>query len=389
MSDLMDKVKRAASLIDDTALRSIEMGPVVLEAGAIERVGPYLKDRSWRKITVVADKNTYTAAGSALMNTLTEANLDVQLTIIQPDGQGDVIADETAVVQLLLDLKAHNADSVVALGTGTLHDIVRFAAYTTGIPFISVPTAPSVDGFNSKGAPLILRGEKKTIQAIGPDAIFADLDILTRAPASMVAAGFGDMIAKYTSLFDWKFGSIVRNEPYSPIVAELTRNAMQQCVDGLGEIAARSPAGIRLLTGALIESGFAMLMFGQSHPASGAEHHLSHYWEMEFLRLGRKQILHGAKVGLACAEIAQLYHHLADHSSVSIPKEHHHAILQQAALIPKPETIRGLLRSVGGPSTPEELGVDSELLARSLKEAYLIRPHRYTLLRAYVEAGYK
>ncbi|MDB4868393.1 MAG: sn-glycerol-phosphate dehydrogenase [Cohnella sp.] len=383
----MDKVKKAASLIDDTALRSIEMGPVVLEAGAIKRVGPYLKDRTWRKIVVVADKNTYMAAGPALMDTLSEANLDVHLTVIQPDGQGDVIADETAVVQLLLDLKAHHANSVLALGTGTLHDIARFAAYTTGIPFISVPTAPSVDGFNSKGAPLILRGEKKTIQAIGPDAIFADLDILAGAPASMVAAGFGDMIAKYTSLFDWKFGSIVRSEPYSPIVAELTRNALQQCVDGVEEIAARSPAGIRLLTGALIESGFAMLMFGQSHPASGAEHHLSHYWEMEFLRLGRKQILHGAKVGVACAEIAELYHRVVGNSLLSVPEEHHNTILQQLALIPKAETIRGLLRSVDGPSTPEELGVDSELLARSMKEAYQIRPNRYTLLRAYVDAG--
>jgi glycerol-1-phosphate dehydrogenase [NAD(P)+] len=288
-----------------------------------------------------------------------------------------------------LDLKAHQANSVVALGTGTLHDIARFAAYTTGIPFISVPTAPSVDGFNSKGAPLILRGDKKTIQAIGPDAIFADLDILAGAPASMVAAGFGDMIAKYTSLFDWKFGSIVRNEPYSPIVAELTRNALQQCVDRVEEIAARSPAGIRLLTGALIESGFAMLMFGQSHPASGAEHHLSHYWEMEFLRLGRKQILHGAKVGVACAEIAELYHRVAGDSLLSVPEQHHSTILEQLALIPKAETVRGLLRSVDGPATPEELGVDSELLARSMKEAYQIRPNRYTLLRAYVESGCK
>jgi glycerol-1-phosphate dehydrogenase [NAD(P)+] len=387
MSDLMDQVKRAASMIDDTALHSIEMGPVVLEAGAIKRVGPYLKDRTWRKIVVVADKNTYSAAGSDLMDTLSEANLDVHLTVIQPDGQGDVIADETAVVQLLLDLKAHQANSVVALGTGTLHDIARFAAYTTGIPFISVPTAPSVDGFNSKGAPLILRGAKKTIQATGPDAIFADLDILSRAPASMVAAGFGDMIAKYTSLFDWKFGSLVRNEPYSPIVAELTRNALQQCVDGVEEIAARSPAGIRLLTGALIESGFAMLMFGQSHPASGAEHHLSHYWEMEFLRLGRKQILHGAKVGVACAEIAEFYHRVAGDSLLSVPEEHHSTILEQLALIPKAETVRGLLRSVDGPATPEELGVDSELLARSMNEAYQIRPNRYTLLRAYVESG--
>ncbi len=104
----------------------------------------------------------------------------------------------------------------------------------------------------------------------------------------MVAAGFGDMLGKYTSLFDWKFGSLTAGEPYSQTAADITRNALQMCVDHAESIAKRDEDGIRLLISALIESGLAMLLFGQSHPASGAEHHLSHYWEMEYIRLGKK-----------------------------------------------------------------------------------------------------
>lgn len=387
MTDIRTNIIKAASMIEGIDPRSIEIGPVVLESGAVKQVAPFLKNESFGVIAVVADTHTYAVAGESLTESLAEAGITVHITLIKPNPQGDVIADEVSLIQLILDLKTCSAGAVVAVGSGTLHDIARFSAYAVGIPFVSVPTAPSVDGFNSKGAPLILHGEKQTVQAIGPVAIFADLDILTKAPAALVAAGFGDMLGKYTSLFDWKFGSMVGGEPYSPVVAEMTRNALQQCINHSEEIAKRSPEGIRLLTSALLESGFAMLLFGQSHPASGSEHHVSHYWELEFLRLGRRQILHGAKVGVACAEISRLYHRLANESLPVADADYHNAIREEIARIPNEHTVRRLLKSVGGPATSEELGVDPELLTRSLSEAHLIRPNRYTLLRAHNEAS--
>ncbi|MFC5648251.1 sn-glycerol-1-phosphate dehydrogenase [Paenibacillus solisilvae] len=382
----MHKIKQAASKIEGYDPGLLAIGPVQLEHGAVKQVAPYLKEQSYTAVSIVADANTYEIAGAALEASIQELGITARVTLINPDRQGDVIADEASIIQLILDLKTNPSEAIVAVGSGTLHDIARFSSYTLDIPFISVPTAPSVDGFNSKGAPIILRGEKKTITTIGPSAIFADLDILTKAPAALVAAGFGDMLGKYTSLFDWKFGSIAGGEPYSEVVAEMTRNALQQCVDHADEIAGRSSEGIRLLTGALLESGFAMLLFGQSHPASGAEHHLSHYWEMEFLRVGSRQILHGAKVGVACAQISHLYHKLSAESMVPVDAALQHVIREEISRIPDGQTIRHLLKTVGGPTTPEELGVSPDLLNRSLNEAHLVRPNRYTLLRAYNEA---
>lgn len=385
MMNIRTKILEAASRIEGLDLQSIEIGPVVLESGAINQVAPFLKEAGFTRITIAADENTYAIAGHALKGLIEDTGIAVQETLITPEQQGDVIADEAALIQLILSLKASSAEAVVAVGSGTLHDISRFSAYAVGIPFVSVPTAPSVDGFNSKGAPLVLHGDKITIQAIGPAAIFADLDILMTAPAALVAAGFGDMLGKYTSLFDWKFGSLAGGETYSPIVAELTTNALQQCVDHIDEIANHSIEGIRILTRSLLESGFAMLLFGQSHPASGAEHHLSHYWEMEFLRLGRRQILHGAKVGVACALISELYHRLANDSPELFPEEHRQTLLGEIETIPNGQAIKDLLGKVGGPTKPEDLGVAEQLLERSLREAHHIRPNRYTLLRKYNE----
>lgn len=354
---------------------------VCLESGAVRRVAAYLEERSFRRVILAADAHTWEAAGAAVAESARKAGIEVTVTRIRPDRHGDVIADEASVVQLAADIKAAGAECVIAAGSGTIHDISRFSAYVTGIPFLSVPTAPSVDGFNSKGAPLILRGDKVTVAAIGPDAMFADLDVLAQAPTAMVAAGFGDMLGKYTSLFDWKFGSLLRGEPYADEIAQMTRKALQQCVEGVEEIAARTPEGIRLLMDALIQSGEAMLQFGQSHPASGAEHHLSHYWELEFLRFGKRPVLHGAKVGVACGIIADLYRSAVQESKLPAEtKALAGDIRRELAELPDGDTIRSLLEKVGGPTRPEQIGVDSELLDRSLREAPRIRPNRHTLL---------
>ncbi|MEV5028811.1 sn-glycerol-1-phosphate dehydrogenase [Paenibacillus sp. LPE1-1-1.1] len=382
MSSLIERVKQIAAGFDEETLRSIEINPLLVEAGAIQEVAPYLKERQYTQVVIAADAITYGIAGETLEEAIAALGIAVQVTLIKPDRQGDVIADEASIVQLLLDIQQKNAQVVVAAGSGTIHDISRYAAYTAGIPFVSVPTAPSVDGFNSKGAPIIIRGEKKTIAAIGPDAIFADLDILSKAPAAMVAAGFGDMLGKYTSLFDWSFGASEGGEPYSEEVAEITRIALHKCVEHVEQIASRDQDGIRILIEALIESGLAMLLFGQSHSASGAEHHLSHYWEMEYIRLGKRQLLHGAKVGVACAEISKLYHRLASEEAGLAFTVNPEKVREAIAALPDETMIRGWLKQVGGPSTTEELGVDEELLMRSLQEAHQVRPNRYTLLRA-------
>ncbi|MDU0332408.1 sn-glycerol-1-phosphate dehydrogenase [Paenibacillus sp. 3LSP] len=374
-------------MLQDRTLEQLKV--IELDRGVIRKVAPYLLEQGYRQILLVADDHTYAAAGEQLMGLLEAAGVKTRVVLIQPDAQGDVVADEIALVQLLLEIRPDETGALLAVGSGTIHDIVRFAAHKTGKPFVSVPTAPSVDGFTSAGAPLIVRGVKKTVPAVPPVAIFADLDILMAAPQRLVAAGFGDMLGKYTSLFDWKFSHLTAGEPYDEQAAAITERALCSCVSHAEAIGARTEEGIRALMTALIESGIAMLLFGQSHPASGAEHHLSHYWEMEYLRQGRRALLHGAKVGVACAEIARVYHAAGEGTlpgaEPAALREHREQVRAWLRDLPGEAELRGLLRQAGGPSTLAELGVGEELFARSLREAHRVRDRR-TLLRALNEA---
>lgn len=392
-TDIVAFVKRGA---ESRGIRLSEVAfpdEIVLAPGAAARLPVYLKEKGHRRVLLVGDPITMAAAnGDGLAEALRGLGIAAEATLVKPNAAGDVVADEASIVQTLLDIQKYGADVAVAVGAGTLHDIARYAAYASGLPFVSMPTAPSVDGFTSKGAPLLIRGDKITVPAIGPSAIFADTDILAQAPGAMVAAGFGDMLGKYTSLFDWKVGHAIGGEDYDPYVAELTAMALEECVANVEAIGGRTPAAIETLTRALIVSGLAMLIFGQSHSASGAEHHLSHYWEMELLRTGRRQVLHGAKVGAACAVIAEHYRiwlGQAAEPQASGPVaalslrlgDRLPEIAGWLGELPDAARIRELLRIAGGPALPGTLGIGDELVARSLREADEIRPGRKTLLR--------
>ena len=376
--------------LDASMRESVGMDVIMIESGALSKFVPYVKQRGLKRVMLVADSKTYEVAAKQLEQYFHEdGTVEATTTLLTANKVGDVIADEQTIVELILAIQQHHPEVIIAVGSGTIHDVVRYAAHTVSLPFISVPTAPSVDGFNSKGAPIIIRGFKKTIVAIGPDAVFADLSILVNAPKSLIAAGFGDILGKYTSLFDWKFGSLTNDEPYLPISEEVTVNALHKCVRAVDSIAAGEEAGVAQLMSALIESGIAMLIFGKSHPASGAEHHLSHYWEMEFIKQGYKQLLHGAKVGVSCIVIASLYHQLAEQdfglqSDVNpTVTQHWEEIKQLLNELPSAQVLTELLAKVGGPTTIAELGISPELCKISLEQAHHIRIERYTLLHAH------
>jgi glycerol-1-phosphate dehydrogenase [NAD(P)+] len=150
-------------------------------------------------------------------------------------------------------------------------------------------------------------GLKETIPAQAPLAVFADIDTLAAAPQAMIAAGFGDILGKITALADWELEHLIWGDPYDAAVAASVQAALQRCIESVDAIANRSVEGIQYLIEALLESGRGMLAFGNSRPASGAEHQCSHYWEIKLLAEGRPALLHGAKVGFATTLVAEQY----------------------------------------------------------------------------------
>jgi glycerol-1-phosphate dehydrogenase [NAD(P)+] len=280
-----------------------KIDPIYVGTEAIQKLTTYCEDQQLNRFALIADTNTFRALGERVERALKAKGCDV--TSIVLEGK-EIIADEHYLTEVFVRAPLGPC-TFLAVGSGTLTDITRFTSHRSGRSFISLPTAPSVDGFTSIGAPIVLSGVKTTIICQSPIALFGDLGTLCNAPQAMVAAGFGDMLAKITSLADWKLGSLVWDESFDPAIYKRSEAAIESCTSHVREIGQRSPEGVRRLMDALIESGLCMLDFGTSRPASGAEHHASHYWEMKLLQEHRPAILHGAKVGVATIHVLEQY----------------------------------------------------------------------------------
>jgi len=277
--------------------------PVYIGADAISKLIGYCKENHISQSTLVADQNTYAALGRRLEDTLKNQGVGVKTVVLRGD---EVIADEQFIMQVLVHADRED-QTYLAVGSGTITDITRFVSHRTKSSFISIPTAPSVDGFTSIGAPIVVGGVKKTFITQPPLAIFVDSPTIGSAPKRLIASGFGDMAGKFTSLADWKLGHILWDEPYDEAIAQRARTAVENCVRIADQIGKGSEDSIHTLMEGLLESGLCMLEFGSSRPASGAEHHCSHYWEMKLLWERRPALLHGAKVGVASILIAEEY----------------------------------------------------------------------------------
>ena len=272
--------------------------------GAAKRLASFCAAREkGGRIRIVADRNTWKAMGEEVERELRAVGLVTRSTVFEDYY---LAADAGSVFRLLVDDDPEER-LYVAIGSGTITDIVRFVTHRTGRAFVSMATAPSVDAYASIVAPIVVEGTKRTVPAQAPIAVFADSEALACAPRPMIAAGFGDMICKFSAVADWRMGALVWGEPFDEAIARRSAAAAKTCIDAAAAIGETKPEGLATLIAALVESGLCMAEAGHSRPASGAEHQYSHFWEMRLLSENRPPVLHGLKVGIGTIETARLW----------------------------------------------------------------------------------
>lgn len=244
---------------------------IIIESQAVR----YLREiiTEYKRPVFLCDTNTKKAAFESMGEYFEQYDvLELEGTDIHADNQ------HIEVVQKKL---LPEADILIAVGSGTIHDITRYIAYERNIPFISVPTAASVDGFVSTVAAMTWYGLKKTMPAAAPLYVLADTDIFTQAPYRLTASGISDLMGKYIALLDWKVSNIVTGEYFCSQIYNLELEALREVESVLDRIRMQDKDSMEKLMYALILSGLAMQMIGNSRPASGAEHHVAYFWEME------------------------------------------------------------------------------------------------------------
>lgn len=256
-------------------------------------------------ILLVADIHTFSIAGEQVEALLTTI-FPVQKFIFP---ECHLVPNEQAIERLEAAVTP-NITAMVVVGSGTLNDITRYVSFKTKIPYIIVCTAPSMDGYASMVSPLITDGVKVTYTAVYPYAIIADIDVMKHAPLHMLHAGLGDIVGKYTALADWKMAEILQGEYYCQTTVELVQKAIRQCVLCSDQITERSSTAISSIIEGLILSGMCIGMTGSSRPASGAEHLLSHTWDMIGLIHGKETHLHGNQVAIGTELVLEMYRYL-------------------------------------------------------------------------------
>lgn len=344
----------------------LDINKIIMGRDVIRRLPEILSDYAKDKIYILCDQNTYKAAGQKVKETLEGADFQVKCNVLN-SGNQILIPDERAVGKMFMELEA-DTGMIVAVGSGTLNDMAKYMSSRTKIPYTIVCTAPSMDGYASSGAPLMNSGRKISYTATLPYAIAGDTDVMKNAPMRMILAGYGDIIGKLTCLADWRLSHELTGEYYCETIVKLVQKAIKKVVDHRKGLEERQEEAVRYLIEALTLTGVAMGLAGNSRPASGAEHMLSHYWEMKVIARGENPELHGIKVGIATPVIAEVFDEMQDLLPESVKE-----------MAPSADQIKTLMKEAGAPIKPQEAGLDKDLFYRGILEGNTVRD-RFSIL---------
>lgn len=427
------------SAVLEHAVRSASVTrAVVVEPGAIGRLPQMLAALSQsRACCIVADRDTMQAAGLRTVEVLRAAGVAIEAPI--------VLAETPRLkprVEAARDVAARLSASgalPLAVGAGVINDVTKYAAEIAGAPYVSVATAASMDGYAASGAAMLDGGFKRTLPCAPPMAIVADIDVIARAPARMAAWGYGDLAGKIIAGADWILADAVGEDPIDLVSFALVQDHVRQWLSDPASIAAHDVDALTKLVGGLLISGFAMQARGDSRPASGSEHQMSHLWEMDRLVVQGEPVAHGACVGVGTVTMLALYEWLltqdvaaASHGNVGTGRDPRRieaelrASFADAALVASARTemdakiardehrdsrIRALgsawpalrvrlgaelvpsatmerwLAASGAAAHPADLGITFTRLAQDYRRARLIR-RRYTILDCLEDLGW-
>jgi glycerol-1-phosphate dehydrogenase [NAD(P)+] len=295
-----------------------------------------------RPAMIVADANTFAAAGRDVVDSFRHRGHSCGEPFLF--SQQDLRAEYQHVEEIQRALQAGKA-MAVAVGAGTINDLVKLASHQLGQPYMVVATAASMDGYAAFGASVMRDGAKQTLPCPAPAAIVADLEVIEAAPAALNAAGYADLLAKVPAGADWLLADALAVEPIHTEAWDMVQGALRQQV--------ADPAGVRSLLFGLIASGLAMQRSQSSRPASGAEHQFSHLWDTQCHTHQGKIPLHGFKVGIGTLASAAMYEQLLPLSLEDLDVE------RSCAAWPSLQTIQSdIARRLEGP----------ELIALALRE---------------------
>ena len=419
-----DQIRQALREARET--RALRVG-----AGLRNEAGRFFEEQFGRApAMIVADRNTFAAAGEDVAESLRGQGIEFGEPFVFSEPK--LYAEYRYFEELPAALSQRGDAIPVAVGSGTINDLVKLAAHHAGRPYLAVATAASMDGYTAYGASITREGLKQTFDCPAPAAVLADLDVIAAAPAGLNASGYADLAAKITAGADWIVADALGIESIDETAWSMVQDHLREWLDDPVGIRAGDRESVRRLTTGLMMGGFAMQRTRTSRVASGAEHQFSHLWDMQHHTHEGRAPSHGFKVGIGTLASVALYERLLAlpldrldidaicaawrdgaaveaeaRSTFEAPELTECALRETAAKhvdsmelrdeltrlrrvwpelrerlvghLPSFRTLQQMLRNAGCPAEPEEIGIPRERLIASYRQASLIR-RRFTVL---------
>ena len=248
-------------------------------------------------VAIVSDRTTHAVLGRRIERALSGAYRVQSVVLPEPHPDSTTVSALREATQ--------KSGALIAVGSGTINDLCKFASALDGKPYAVFATAPSMNGYMSVNAAITEHGHKKSLPAQAPRGAFFDLSILAAAPPRLIRSGLGDSLCRATSQADWLLAHLLLDQPYRQLPYALLQDDEKPLFDQSAALMAGDLPAMERLVRTLVLSGFGTAIYGTSAPASQGEHLISHYIDM----LGpqeRPLVYHGEQVGVTTLSMARL-----------------------------------------------------------------------------------
>jgi glycerol-1-phosphate dehydrogenase [NAD(P)+] len=281
-----------------------------LGAGIVEQIpsiAERILGRAPRRAVLVYDRDIEPVIQTGVIDPLCRAGLAVEPFAMQGEPghllDSGVINGDQAAAEI-----GPSADLLIGAGSGVICDLTKWIATRLDRPFILCGTAPSMNGYTSITATMT-ENDIKLSKFLNPaNAVLMDVNIVKDAPMPMIHAGIGDLAARAICNADWKLGELLKGAYFCPLPYQMTAENEARYLAAAPDIARRDPQAIQTLSEAILLSGLSMtILEGETSPSSGAEHVISHFWDLLVHLRGAEKNFHGTQVGVGTILMLNTY----------------------------------------------------------------------------------